>query len=295
MRVLLLGSGGQLGSAFRLQFPGHWDIKSLDYPDINLSDPSSITKWITDTEPQLIINAAAYTAVDRAEREPNLAEAVNSRALCVIGQCAEEIKAAVLHYSTDYVFSGRKGSPYVETDKPDPLNVYGWTKLEGEKCLAETSPAAVILRTSWVYSPGGNSFPDKVLRWAHNQETLQVVSDQVAGPTSAWDLARASLKIINQAGQDPYSFFYEYAGIYHLAGEPVVSRYDWAKAVLALDPDENRRPCKEVIPVPTSTFPTPADRPLFSGLDCSLVRKTFALDMLDWKHGLQEAFTRMSG
>ncbi|MBN1267934.1 MAG: dTDP-4-dehydrorhamnose reductase [Anaerolineales bacterium] len=293
MRVLLFGSGGQLGSAWRALFPEHWDTVSLDYPDVDLADPDSIKSVISNTRPQLIINAAAYTAVDRAEQEPELAERINTRAPGVIGSCAEGIHAAVLHYSTDYVFNGRKGHPYAETDTPDPLNVYGRTKLEGENRLAETSEAAITLRTSWVYTPGGSSFPDKVLQWAHRQEILQIVEDQISGPTSAWDLARSSLRILEQAEGGPYEFFHTHKGIYHLAGEPVVSRYEWAQAVLALDPDKENRLCKEVRPVLTGVFPAPAERPLFTGLDCPLVRETFGLPVLDWEQGLNEAFARI--
>ena len=282
MKILLFGSGGQLGSAFRALLPGEWETAAFDYPEVDLADPDSIRQRILSVRPDLVINAAAYTDVDRAESEPELAAAVNAHAPGMIGETAAGIGAAVLHYSTDYVFNGRKGSPYVETDEPDPLNVYGRTKLEGERALAAASPASITLRTSWVHAPGGNAFPQKVLRWARTQKVLRVVDDQIAGPTPADELARASIAVLEQAQDDPSAFFSEHSGIYHLAGEPLVSRFEWANHILENAPLQEEQVCREIIPVPSTAFPTAAERPLFSGLNCSLVKETFNLPVLHW-------------
>jgi len=295
MRVLLFGSGGQLGSAFVMQLPAGWDVSALDFPDVDLADRDSIHGALEHRHPDLVINCAAYTAVDRAESEPELAAAVNTQAPGVIGELAAAKRSAVLHFSTDYVFNGRKGSPYLETDTPDPLNVYGRTKLEGERLLASATPAAITLRTSWVYGPGGGTFPDKVLAWAHSREELHVVDDQVSGPTSAAALARASLEILKQAEPDPWFYFQEHGGVYHLAGEPPVSRLEWAQAVLALDPARERQRCEVILPAATSDFPTAAARPLYSGLDCGLARQTFGLAPLAWRADLEQAYQKKGG
>ncbi len=283
MRILLLGNTGQLGWELERSLASLGEVNACDYPAVDLTSPESFHRVFDDCKPDMLVNAAAYTAVDRAEAEPEIAFTINAEAPQWMAEAAFRHKAAFIHYSTDYVFDGQKGSPYFETDLPAPLSVYGQTKLAGEQAVQQVSGAYLILRTSWVYSLRRESFVRKVLGWARSQKTLKLVTDQVSGPTWAHTLAEATAQLVNQAKQDHYTWFSEHRGLYHLAGSGYCSRYEWGQKILQLDPHKDEQVVQELLPALTSEFPTPARRPAFSALNCDRFYKTFQIQLSEWK------------
>jgi len=289
MRILLLGNTGQLGWELERSLAPLGELNACDYPAIDLADIKRLRQIIRDCQPDLLINATAYTAVDRAETEPELANAINALAPAVM---AEEVRlrgASFIHFSTDYVFDGFKGTPYLESDLPGPLSVYGRTKLAGEQAVQQVGGAYLILRTSWVYSLRKDSFVNKVLGWARTQPTLKLVTDQVSGPTWARMLAEITGYLTILGREDLFDWFSQYHGLYHLAGSGYCSRFDWGQQVLQLDPHKEEQIVHELLPVLTAEFPTLARRPLFSALNCDLFFHTFHLHMPDWKSALKLA------
>jgi dTDP-4-dehydrorhamnose reductase len=287
MKILLLGKNGQLGWELARCLPPLGEVLALDYPEIDLSQPDSIRAVIRAVAPRLILNATAYTAVDQAEGQWDLSYAINGAAPGILAEEAHSLGAALIHYSTDYVFDGSKGRPYCESDSPNPLNVYGKSKLRGEQAIQAVGGACIVLRTAWVYSLRGDSFVRKVLQWARQNETLRVVEDQVSNPTWARMLAQATALLLTR-GVDAVK---DHAGLYHLAGRGHASRLDWARQILKLDPRSSEQVVKEIVPARTSDFPTPAQRPLFSALDCSLFEETFGIALPPWETALQLAMT----
>lgn len=286
-KILLLGNTGQLGWELQRTLAPLGEVIGLDYPAINLSLPDSIRETVQQVQPQVIVNATAYTAVDRAESEPELAMAINSAAPGFLAEAAKKLGASLIHYSTDYVFDGSQGRAYVETDAPNPLGVYGSSKLAGEKAIREVGGSYLILRTSWVYSVRRPSFVTKVLEWSRQQPVLRMVTDQVANPTSARMLAEVTALLLAKAAPDPTRWIGERAGIYHLAGSGIASRIEWAQAILEMDPKPGERLTQKIEPALTSEFPTPAQRPLYSALDCTLFERTFGLCLPDWRTALK--------
>ncbi len=289
LKILLLGNTGQLGWELERSLACLGQVTTADYPAINLAEPHSILPLLRQVSPQVIVNATAYTAVDRAETEPALAQAINAHTPGLLASEASRLGAAFIHYSTDYVFDGRKGSPYTEDDRPNPLGVYGQSKLEGEQAVLQQGGAALVLRTSWVYSLRRDSFVTKVLSWARQQRTLRLVSDQISGPTWARPLAEITALVLAKAGPDPAAWLAERAGLYHLAGSGYCSRLEWGKEILHLDAHPEKQITQEILPALTADFPTPAQRPLFSALDCSRFTKTFGLRLPDWQQALRLA------
>ncbi len=264
-------------------------VVALDAPEIDVSDRSAVQRLVQELRPAVILNATAYTAVDRAESEPELALRVNGRAPGYLAQAAESIKAALIHISTDYVFDGEKGTPYVETDAPHPLGVYGQSKLAGEQAIAQVDGAYLVLRTSWLYSLRRDSFVTKVLSWSRQQTSLRVVSDQVGNPTWARPFAETISQVLAMGGRDLYGWIRERKGVYHLAGDGYASRLEWAEAILNCDPQPQDQLVREILPALTAEFPTPAQRPLFSALDCGHFSATFGLRLPPWQTALQLA------
>jgi dTDP-4-dehydrorhamnose reductase len=283
MKILLLGKNGQLGWELQRTLATLGEVVALDFPEIDLSQEKSASRIVRETRPQVIVNASAYTAVDRAESEPELAFAVNARTPGILAQEARAAGAWLIHYSTDYVFDGSQGSPYVESDLPNPLNVYGRSKLEGEQAIQQVGGAYLILRTSWVYSLRRDSFVTKVLGWARQQRSLRVVADQVSGPTWARLLAEVTAQLLAQGRVG------EHSGLYHLAGDGCASRLDWARAILRFDPRQGEQIVEELLPALTADFPTPAQRPLFSALSCERFAQTFSLRLPTWDEALRLA------
>jgi len=292
IKALLFGKNGQLGSEFQYLLPKLGEIKCLDQDELDLCDIAKLQKILNEERPNLIINASAYTAVDRAETEQETAMKINALAPGVMAEWSREAGAVFIHYSTDYVFDGRKGSPYTEDDPTNPLNTYGKSKLAGEENIMQAGDAYLILRTSWVYSVGGTGFVNKVLEWARRNETLKIVNDQISNPTWARDLADTTCSLISAHLNDLQDIMKERRGLYHLAGRGYTSRFEWAKQILSNDPNRTEQLVLSLEPVSSEEFPTPAKRPLFTALDCSMIEKTFNLCMPDWERSLNEALSK---
>ena len=289
MKILLFGKTGQLGWELERTLAALGSVHALGQNELDLQDLAALKQVILTTKPDVIVNASAYTAVDRAEQEKELAMRVNAEAPGVMAQAAKELRSVFIHYSTDYVFDGSLGTPYSETDKVNPLNVYGQSKLSGEQAAAEARGAHVILRTSWVYSLRGDGFVSKVLRWARSQETLKIVSDQVGSPTWARALAETTALMLACSAPNPFDYFSERAGVYHLGGRGSVSRLDFAGEILRLDPHKAEQICKRLEPALTADFPTPALRPLITTLDCLKFERVFGLSLPAWEDALRLA------
>jgi dTDP-4-dehydrorhamnose reductase len=292
MRILLLGQNGQLGWELHRTLQPLGEVISLDYPDVDMADARSIREIVRQSTPEVILNATAYTDVDKAESEPDLAEAINGIGPGVLSEEAKKLKAVLIHYSTDYVFDGKKGSPYIETDVPNPLNVYGHSKLNGEQAIQQVGGVYLIFRTSWVYSLRGNSFMNKVLAWARTQETLRIVDDQIGSPTWARLLAEATSQVIAQGRNDPVGYIHEKSGLYHLAGNGSVSRFEWAKKILKMDRKQLELRTKKVLPALTSDFPSLAQRPKYTALDCLKFSTAFGFNLPNWEVALFWAMSK---
>jgi len=293
MKILVFGKIGQLGWELQRSLAPLGEVIAVDYPQIDLRNPQTVRDWILPGSPDVIINATAYTAVDRAESEPQLAMAINADSVRTMAEEAQKAKAALIHFSTDYVFDGQKGSPYIETDSPNPLSVYGKTKLAGERHIEDVGGSYLILRTSWVYSLRRESFVTKVLEWARQQEVLKIVDDQVSSPTWARMLAEATALLLARAHDNLFTWIGERSGIYHLAGSGACSRYEWAQAILENDPQPESRLAREILPTKTVDFPTPAQRPLYSALNCEKFSKVFGLTLPHWRDALKLAMEEL--
>ena len=289
MHILLLGKYGQLGWELQRTLAPLGDILALDFPQIDLEQVDSLRELIHNIRPQVIFNATAYTAVDRAESEMEIAQAINSHAPRVMAEEAKKIGAAIIHYSTDYVFDGKKGGDYLEQDPPNPLNMYGESKLEGERAIQDVGESYLILRTSWVYSVRRESFVTRVLEWSRKQTDLRIVSDQVSNPTWCRMLAEVTAQLLAMAGRDVAGWLDERRGIYHLSGSGRASRFEWAQAILEMDTRREEQIVQEVQPALTSEFPTPAIRPLHSALNCDHFTDTFGLTLPNWREALKLA------
>jgi len=290
IRILLLGKNGQLGWELNRSLVTLGELIALDYPEIDLSDPEPLCRFIRDYKPDILVNAAAYTQVDKAEIEQKKAEAINQLAPAKLALACSEVGAAMIHFSTDYVFDGSKNKPYVESDGPNPLNVYGQTKLGGERLVARNSNSFFIFRTSWVYSMRATSFVSKVLEWSREDQDLRIANDQVGNPTWARMLAEITAQLLAKAGDEPVEWIQQRKGLYHLAGSGYASRLEWAREILSLDPTPEKQKCKEITPAITSDFSDVAARPLFSALNCDRFISTFGLQLPPWKLALTLAF-----
>jgi dTDP-4-dehydrorhamnose reductase len=295
MRILLLGKNGQLGWELRRSLATVGEVMALDTPEFDLAEESRVRQIVRQTQPQIIVNAAAYTAVDQAESEPGLAMRVNALAPGILAEEARALEAALVHYSSDYVFDGNKGSPYQESDPPNPLNLYGKSKLEGERAIQQVEGIYLILRTSWVYSLRRNSFVTKVLQWARQQSVLRVVEDQVGSPTWARMLAEATAQVLAMTALHGIHWLRERRGLYHLAGDGYASRLEWAKAILQYDPQRAEQRVQQIVAARSHEFPTPAQRPLYSALDCSRFYETFGLRLPPWEKALIMAMEERYG
>jgi len=289
MQILLLGINGQLGWELRRALATLGQVTALDYPQIDLTRPEQARRVIKRIKPQVIINATAYTSVDGAESEAEVALAINRDAPGIIAEEAKALGAVFIHYSTDYVFDGMKSEPYVETDLPNPVNTYGQSKLAGEHEITQIGGTYLILRTSWLYSLRGETFVNKVLKWSRQYETLRIVEDQVGSPTWCRMLAEATAQVIAMGSKNIVDWLTAHSGLYHLAGDGYASRYEWAQEILKYDPRPQEQIVEQLLPSLTSEFPTPARRPLFSALDCTRFYQTFGLRLPDWRDALRLA------
>ena len=288
MKILLFGKNGQLGWELQRSLTPLGEVVALDRHSTDfcgdLGDLQGLVRTVQTLRPGLIVNAAAHTAVDKAESEPELARTLNALAPGVLAQEAERIGALLVHYSTDYVFDGSGDRPWLETDAPAPLNVYGQTKLEGEQLIARHCQRHLIFRTSWVYAARGGNFAKTMLRLAQERESLSVIDDQWGAPTGAELLADVTAHAVRQALQRPQD-----AGLYHLAAQGEITWNGYAKHVFAQA--VRAQPAikiiaKEVVAVATSAFPTPAKRPHNSRLDSAKLQATFGLSLPPWQQGV---------
>jgi dTDP-4-dehydrorhamnose reductase len=282
MRILLIGAAGQLGRELCIALESLGALTFCTRADCDLERPDQLRDMIRAVAPTVIVNAAAYTKVDRAESEPERAAAVNRDAVAIMSEEAQRLGASVVHYSTDYVFDGSKSGWYAEDDPAHPLGVYGRTKWEGEQALRSSGVPHLILRTSWVVGAYGVNFAQTMLRLAATEETLRVVADQVGAPTSSAliaDVTRILLRRLKTDGTVYFPF-----GTYHLVAAGETSWYAYAQLVFTeagLDPNR-------IIPIMTAEYPTPARRPANSRLDTSRLRHTFGLALPDWTVGVRE-------
>lgn len=293
MRILVIGSTGQLGWELHRSLLPLGKVIPVDFPEIDLTDQKSILDWVRSKKPDVIINAAAYTAVDQAESEADLAQKINSVAPGILAEEAHSQDALLIHFSTDFVFDGKKKSPYQETDSPNPLNVYGETKLAGEQAVQQVGGESYIFRTSWLYSTRRDCFLTKVLHWAHSRENLRIVSDQTGSPTWSRTLADTTAQWLALLNAKDKTWRKNHAGIYHLAGNGSVTRFEWAKKILQLDPRKNEQVCASILPAKSNEFETAARRPGNSALDCRLFQKTFGLFKTDWLTSLELAMSSL--
>lgn len=295
MKILLLGKNGQVGWELQRSLAPLGELIALDRHSrdlcADLTNLKGLAATVQAVRPDIIVNAAAHTAVDKAESEPELARLINATAPGILAQEADKLGAWLVHYSTDYVFDGSGSQPWVEADTPAPLNVYGQTKLEGEQLIAENCSKYLIFRTSWVYAARGGNFAKTMLRLAQERERLTVIDDQWGAPTGAELIADVTAHAIRQVLQQP-----EHAGAYHLAASGETTWNGYAKHVIAQA--ERVQPAikitaKEVAPVPTSAFPTPAKRPRNSRLDTGKLQATFDLCLPAWQQGVDRMLTEI--
>lgn len=284
MRILLTGGQGQVGWELRRTLAVLGEVTAPGRDALNLASVDSIAAAVRAARPELIVNAAAYTAVDQAESESDLAMRVNGHAPGILAEEAHKAGATLIHYSTDYVFDGTKTTPYREDDPVAPLNVYGRTKLAGEQAVMASGAAHLILRTSWVYAPRGRNFLQTVLRLARERKELKIVDDQAGAPTSARMIAEATAHAVaGLATSEPGARdSMEAGGLYHLSAAGRASWYEFATEIL-----RGVEGAAAVRPIPTSEYPTPARRPKNSLLDNSRFQEHFGFALPDWRVGLQ--------
>jgi dTDP-4-dehydrorhamnose reductase len=287
--VLVTGANGQLGSEIRQlsDLATDFSFSFVTRDELDLSDSVAIQSWFGDKSYDVIINCAAYTAVDKAESEPDLARAINVTAIETLAGIAKAKKSALIHVSTDYVFDGKNFKPYVESDPTNPQGIYGLTKREGEQALLAINPAkSIIIRTSWVYSSFGSNFVKTMLRLGREREELGVIYDQVGSPTSARDLAVAILAIIRHPKLDTLTE----TEIVHFSNEGICSWFDFAKAIF----EYSAINC-QVKPIETKDYQTPATRPHYSLLNKAKIKKSFDLNIPYWKDSLNDCLDLLIG
>jgi dTDP-4-dehydrorhamnose reductase len=279
MKILIFGRDGQVGRALQGDAARRGEITTLGRAGADFTTPAAIAALVLAERPAVIINAAAYTAVDKAESEPDLAMAINAEAPARMAEAAAAINALFVHYSTDYVFDGTKPGPYVETDTPAPLSVYGLSKLLGERRVAEAGGRHLIFRTSWVHAPGGNNFAAKILALAKTRDTLSVIDDQIGAPTSADLIARVTWAAVARHEDDrPLE-----SGVYHLTASGETSWHGYAEKVLALARLSGAKlQCRSIEPVPSSRFETAAKRPKNSRLATGKMVSALGIALPHW-------------
>ncbi len=288
-RILLIGRHGQVGWELQRTLAPLGEVISVDHPMLDLADPDSIMKVTRAIKPHLIVNAAAYTAVDKAESEPDMAMAVNGVAPGILAEEAKLLNAAIVHYSTDYVFDGFKDSPYVEDDEPNPLNVYGSSKLAGERAIQAVGVPHLILRTSWVYGLRGKNFLLTVHELAKKKDELRIVEDQKGAPTWSRMLAEVTSQMLSQLNPPfPRSTvsIAEVAGLYHVVSSGSTSWYGFAKKILEHLSPHVSYPLPEITPIPASEYPLPARRPQNSSMSCEKLNRTHGLVLPSWEESL---------
>jgi dTDP-4-dehydrorhamnose reductase len=287
MKILVTGAYGQLGSELKVLSERSSEHQFLftDADTLDITDENQVSRFFEKEKPEMVINCAAYTAVDKAETEIDAAQKVNTIAPALLAKYTSFYNAGFIHISTDYVFNGKSFVPYNETDPVQPETVYGKTKLAGENFILSSESKAVIIRTSWLYSTYGNNFVKTMLRLGSERDLLKVVFDQIGTPTYAADLAKAVLKIVSVYEKEPENFL---AGVYHFSNEGVASWYDFAQSIFGI----SGLNCK-ILPVLSDEFPTTARRPHYSVLNKSKIKSTFNLEIPYWKDSLKKCIEKL--
>jgi dTDP-4-dehydrorhamnose reductase len=286
--LLLTGADGQVGWELRRTLAPLGPVVALRRPELDLADADALRAVLRAHRPSAVVNAAAYTAVDRAESERALAFAVNAVAPGVLAEEAARLGVPLVHYSTDYVFDGTKGAPYTEDDPVAPLGAYGEGKLAGDEAVRRAGGPRLVFRTSWVYAARGHNFLRTMLRLAHEREELRVVADQIGVPTPARLVAEVTAQLLaRHATQHGFALPGETSGVYNVAARGATTWHAFAAAIVALDPRRAHQRCRAVVPIATADFPTPARRPAYSVLDPTRLERTFGLRMPEWREGLE--------
>lgn len=283
MKILITGAYGQLGNALKRELEPDNSIETIftDADTLDLTDSQALSRFFEDNNVDMVVNCAAYTAVDRAESDDLKAAAINTGAVGNLGQVAAKHGMKVIHISTDYVFSGESFRPYEENDEPYPQSIYGRTKLEGEGLLTSFSNNAMIVRTAWLYSEFGNNFVKTMLRLADERDEIKVVCDQIGTPTYAGDLAHAIHQVISHNVWQP--------GIYHFTDEGVASWFDFTKAIMEYAGKKTR-----ITPIRTAQYPTPAKRPSYSVLSKDKIKRIYGIEIPYWRDSLQRCLANLN-
>lgn len=287
LRILISGQHGQVSQALQHSLKDLGELIVLGRDQLDLSQPASIRSAVREAQPDLIINAAAHTAVDQAESEPDLAYAINATSPGVFAEEAAALSIPFIHYSTDYVFDGSKDGAWIETDTPNPLGVYGSSKLAGEQAIEKAGGQSLILRTSWVYSLTGRNFLLTMQRLLQEREKLTIVADQIGAPTWAGTIAQSTRQLIERWRDGRPGEW----GVYHLTASGETSWFGFAQAI-GQELIKAGKPCAMLEPIPSSAYPTPATRPLNSRLDCSRLQKEWGVSQPDWHDALLECLAQ---
>jgi len=296
VRILILGANGQVGWALQRSLAPLGALKACDRREANLEDLDGLRKVVSRHSPDVIVNAAAYTAVDKAESEPEKAKLVNAEAVACLAEEAKRANALLIHYSTDYIFDGMKSSPYIESDRPNPINVYGYTKWQGEEAIRQIACKHMIFRTSWVYALRGDNFIKTMLRLAASRDDLSVVADQIGAPTHADLIADVTALTLQYVLCAKEAEQYKLQGTYHLIAAGETSWNDYARFVLELAEQNGvslRVKSRDVQRIPSEDYPVPAKRPKNSRLRHDKLECTFNLKMPDWRHHVHRMMTEL--
>jgi dTDP-4-dehydrorhamnose reductase len=302
-KILLVGRNGQVGTELATHLPCLGDLVALDRQQLDLLNPNEVRRIIREVHPSIIVNAAAYTAVDQAEKDTQTAQTINADAPALMAREAKNIGALLVHYSTDYVFDGSKMSPYSEDDSPNPINAYGRTKLAGEQAIRQLGHPFLVLRTAWVYGTRGSNFLLRILRLATERKELRIVNDQMGAPTCSRDIAWGTTQVLRKLMEQGVGSLLDQSGIYHITAGGETSWYCFAKSILE---EASRvtsnfswflratggRPLltSSISPIPTVEYPTPAKRPAYSVLSNLRLKSDFGFQLPDWRSQLSTVF-----
>lgn len=291
MKILLTGSMGQLGQEVqKAGINAGLDIVSMDLPEIDITDYENLDRIFSGLKPLIVINAAAYTAVDLAETQKNICHAVNVDGTANLTRLCGKNNAQLIHISTDYVFDGSGNRPYRENDPVSPVNIYGHSKAEGEKAVLDEAGRHIILRTSWLYGRYGNNFVKTMLRLGQEKKTIGVVNDQFGCPTCAYDLAEVIIVIVKRLLEGKTNN----SGIYHYCGNGITTWYEFALSIFQIAGELGLSNVPSVTPITTSQFPTAAKRPLYTVLDCSEIKKYFGVELKPWRQSLKKTIHQIA-
>ncbi|MFP5237362.1 MAG: dTDP-4-dehydrorhamnose reductase [Acidobacteriota bacterium] len=293
-RILIVGAAGQVGRELQRSFAGTGEILCRDRESVDLAVEDQVRSLVREAQPDLILNAAAYTAVDRAESEPDLAFAINATAPRVLAEEAKKREILLVHYSTDYVFDGSKQGPWVETDQPNPLNTYGKSKLAGEEALRAVGGKYLTFRTSWVYGPHGNNFLLTMLRLGRERDRLNIVGDQIGAPTTSIELADATRSIVQAVLSGHHGAPEEWAGLYHMTCSGSTSWYGFAQEIFATAASVLNGRSPELHSITSDQYPTAALRPMNSVLSNEKLKATFGVELAPWEEALRSTASQLA-